>query len=82
MSRRRVRTPSGCATQKGRNPPLLVNSHESERKGTQGFVSGRGFSRAGGSEQGLGFSPCGLSKASVARAFGYLWVAARLKPRP
>src|ERR1039458_5954505 len=36
----------------------------------------------GDREKGPGFSPCGHSKASVAKAFGYMCVAPRLKPCP
>src|ERR1039458_450951 len=36
----------------------------------------------GDRERGLGFSPRGLRQASVAKAFGYRCVAARLKPCP
>jgi hypothetical protein len=54
---------SGCATEKWRNSPFLVNSHESERRSTQGcglsggFVSGRSLSRAEGSGERFGLQP-------------------------
>src|ERR1035438_1696851 len=48
----------------------------------QALYQGTASAGPGDREKGPGFSPGGFSKASVAKAFGRLCVAARLKPCP
>src|ERR1035438_7559223 len=48
----------------------------------QALYQGTASAVPGDREKGPGFSPGGFSKASVAKAFGRLCVAARLQPGP
>jgi len=77
----------GLRHKEWRNSPLLMNSRESEHRVRKASFFQELCIRARlepcrGSGKGLGFSPCGLRKGPVAKAFVCRRLAARLKPVP